>query len=54
MLISKVISRNLSLLKEQAFHYMVVCLIMLVDNTFQEWVLMGNTEGIAGSWDILT
>jgi hypothetical protein len=54
MLISKVISRNLSVLNKQAYHYMIVCLIMLVNNTFQEWVLMGNTDGIAGSWDILT
>jgi hypothetical protein len=54
MLIRKVISRNLSALKKQAYHYMVVWLIMLVNITFQEWVLMGNTEGIAGSWDILS
>jgi hypothetical protein len=32
----------------------MLCLIMLIDISFQQWILMGNTEGIAGGWDKLT
>jgi hypothetical protein len=27
--------------------------MMLVNVSFEQWILMGNTEGIAGDWDKL-
>ena len=47
------ISKRFSFVPKQAFRQ-ILFFIMLVNISFEQWILMGNTEGITGGWDKLT